>query len=220
MPFARDDTAVGISNSLAHLSRLSVLLILFWAPHSALAASATEPSTLSDGSITITELTPDPRGGKAYRLEYNVAVPIDIMWKFKTDFDNVFLLENQYIQSHRLISRSPQSVITENRYHTFPVVRFLWQTTLSADHHSLHFKLLNASQARHKFHYGSIQLTSRGAATQVTQVAYFDFLGVSLWAHNPWGGMSEFLTYNARWEQNMVKQRSALYMDTERSLEP
>ena len=41
--------------------------------------------------------------------------------------------------------------------------------------------------------------------TRVTQVAYFDFLGASLWADYPWGGgMRDFLAYTARWEQEMV----------------
>ena len=39
----------------------------------------------------------------------------------------------------------------------------------------------------------------------MTQVAYFDFVGASLWAGYPWGGgMKDFLTYTASWEQGIV----------------
>jgi len=166
----------------------------------------------ADGSIRITRLSPDRRGGKAYRLVYRVAVPITIMWHFKTDFDNDFLLHNKYIQAHRLVSRRHNIVVTEDHYSQFPDARFTWQTTLSPDRRRLNFKLLNAQQAGQKFHYGYIQLQAEGQVTRITQVGYFDFLGASLWAGYPWdGGMNDFLTYSAHWEQHMARQRMPLY---------
>ncbi len=170
------------------------------------------PPVIGRMAISISRLPPDSRGGKAYRLSYRVPVPVAIMWKFKTDFENDFLLQNDYIKAHRLISRQQNSVVTEDRYSQLPAARFTWQTILSPSRHRLDFKLLNAQQVGQRFHYGHIQLETEGAATRVTQVAYFDFLGASLWAEIPWrGGMVDFLTYGARWERDMVIRRRSLY---------
>lgn len=70
--------------------------------------------------ITISQTAPDKRGGQAYKMVYQVRMPMEVYWKFKTDFD-------------------------------------------------------------------------------------FDFLGAALWADYPWGGgIKDFLTYTARWEQDTV----------------
>jgi len=39
----------------------------------------------------------------------------------------------------------------------------------------------------------------------VTQTAYFDFFGATLWMNYPWyGGMRHYLNYTARWEQETI----------------
>jgi hypothetical protein len=162
-------------------------------------------NNLSENRVSVYQIEPDQRGGKAYKLTYLVQVPIDVYWKFKTDFDNGFLVRNKYIREHHLISTSGNTAITENKYTNGPDVFFRWQTTLLQEAYRLEFVLLNSEQCGQKFHYGSIQLESVAEGTRVTQVAYFDFWGVSLWADYPWGGgMVDFLTYTARWEQDLV----------------
>ncbi|UCD78759.1 MAG: hypothetical protein JSW26_25715 [Desulfobacterales bacterium] len=53
-----------------------------------------------------------------------------------------------------------------------------------------------------------------GQKTKVTQVAYFDFLGVSLWVGYPfYGGMSYFLEYNVAWEQQMISKLKGTYSE-------
>jgi hypothetical protein len=144
-------------------------------------------------------------GGQTYRLTYTVPVHIDVYWRFKTDFDNDFLEENKFILSHRLIGRENNSVITENKYTSKPNVVFRWKTTFSHENFRLDFVLLNPESTGHDFHYGHILLTPRGDATQVVQEVHFNFFGASFWAIYPWsGGMTEFLTYTAKWEQDMV----------------
>ena len=77
----------------------------------------------------------------------------------------------------------------------------------------LDFVLLNPEQCGQKFHYGRIQLEAVKDATRVTQVAYFDFWGVSFWTYYPWkGGMRDFLEYTARWEQAMIQQLKPRYV--------
>lgn len=155
--------------------------------------------------ILIERLEPDMRGGQAYRLAYSVSVPVDIYWRFKTDFENDFLLENKFILNHRLISRENNSVITENIYTNKPRAVFKWKTTFSRQDLKLHFVLLNPKSNGHEFHYGYISLNPKGNTTQVVQEAYFDFFGASWWALYPWtGGMKDFLRYTARWEYDMV----------------
>jgi hypothetical protein len=164
--------------------------------------------------VFIYQIAPDKRGGKAYKLVYLVKAPIDSCWKFKTDFDNDFLVKNKYIQEHRFISQNGNTVITEDKYTNSPAVYFRWQTTMSPEANRLDFVLLNPEQCRQKYHYGHIQLESVVQGTRITQVAYFDFWGVSLWANYPWrGGMKEFLSYTAHWEQETIFHLKDRYED-------
>ena len=163
------------------------------------------PNRSTNDQISIYQPEPDRRGGKAYKLIYHVRVPLDVYWKFKTDFDNDFLLSNKYIRQHHFISRAGNIVITEDKYSNGPDVFFRWQTTVFPDTHRLEFVLTNAERCGQRFHYGSIQVEAAEDGTLVTQVAYFDFWGVSIWAEYPWGGgMKDFLSYTARWEQEIV----------------
>lgn len=155
---------------------------------------------------------PDERGGKAYRLTYRVSVALEVFWLFKTDFDNDFLTTNKYIKSHVLIKKEGRTVITENTYSHGPNRSFRWRTKILPEKHRLTFELINPEECGQKFHYGYIQLTALGSQTLVTQVAYFDFWGVSLWVQYPWrGGMEDFLRYTAAWEQQTVSKRRAFY---------
>ena len=172
--------------------------------------SENQPSEPSDqqlfsGRPFIFKLEPERLNGKGYKLIYMVDAPLDIYWKFKTDFDNDFLLSNRLITAHRFVSRNRNVVITENKYASKPNATFKWQTTVLADRHLIKFTLLNPAECGQKYHYGHIQMKALGQATRVTQVAYFDFIGVSLWVNYPlYGGMTDFLEYTAAWEQQTI----------------
>ena len=160
---------------------------------------------LLNGFPLIFKLKPEKKHGRGYKLVYLVDAPLDIYWKFKTDFDNEFLLSNKYIKSHRVVSRQGNTIITENEYTTEPKVIFRWQTTVIAERHLLNFVLLNPEQCGQNYHYGHIQMEALGPRTKVIQVAYFDFFGVSFWVGYPfYGGMSYFLKYTASWEQQLI----------------
>ena len=162
--------------------------------------------------ISIHDVAPDHRGGRAYKLVYVIQAPLDVYWRFKTDFDNDFLVNNEYIREHRFISRKGEIVLTEDKYASAPDVFFRWQTTVFSEGHHLDFVLLNPKECGEKSHYGSIRAEAMDKGTRVTQVGYLDFWGVSLWAANPWrGGMKDFLTYMARWEQETVARLKGRY---------
>jgi len=185
---------------------LKIIPLIFW-----LGAHVGAPAVLS-AAPQISLITPEKRGGKAYRMVYSVDVPLDVFWRFKTDFDNDFLVSNKYILSHVLIKKTNSIVVTENRYTSSPDVTFRWQTRLYPDQYRLDFKLLNPHACGQKFHYGHIQAENSHEKTRVTQVAYFDFFGASLWVNFPWaGGMNAFLSETATWEQQMVLKRKHLY---------
>ncbi len=153
----------------------------------------------------ILKLKPERKDGRGYKLVYLVDAPLEVFWKFKTDFDNQFLLSNKFITSHRLVSRNRNEVVTENTYASKPKAIFRWQTTLLPDQYLLKFILLNPEDCGQRYHYGYIQLEALGSRTRVTQVAYFDFFGVSIWVSYPfYGGMSYFLKYTANWEQQII----------------
>lgn len=168
---------------------------------------APEPTDqqLLGGRPFIYKLAPERQNGGGYKLIYLVDAPLDIYWKFKTDFDNDFLLSNRLITAHRFVSRNRNVVVTENEYAGKPNATFKWQTTVLADRQLLEFTLLNPAECGQKYHYGYIQIKALGQATRVTQVAYFDFFGVSIWVDYPlYGGMAHFLKYTAAWEQQTI----------------
>ena len=155
-----------------------------------------------NGGVVIERIAPERIGGQGYQLVYRVNVPISTYWKFKTDFNNSFLISNKFILDHRFIGQNGNIAITETQYTYRPDVFFRWQTRLLPERFRLAFSLLNPGACKQKYHHGYIQLESEGKTTRVTQVAYFDFWGATFWVYNPWrGGMQDFLSYTARWEQ-------------------
>ena len=169
----------------------------------------TEPDIdqLRQGKAYVYKLNPPNTvgTGKGYKLVYMVAAPLAAFWKFKTDFDNDFLLTNKLILKHRLVAHQNNIAITESIYATKPGVTFRWRTIGFPDIHRLNFELQNPKECGQKFHYGHIQLKSAGDRTIVTQTAYFDFFGATLWMNYPWyGGMRHYLKYTARWEQETI----------------
>jgi hypothetical protein len=199
----------------ANLANIVTAILTIW-PAVALCADdmSNNAELLQDRSLRIERLLAQRKGGQAYRLIYWVDLPVEVYWKFKTDFDNTFLVENKNIRNHRFVSRDNNTVVTENRYARGPDVFYRWQTTLFPELHRLDFHLLNAEQCHQKYHHGSIQIESHAGGTLITQVAYFDFWGASLWVLYPWrGGMRDFLTYTARWEQATALRLRARYHD-------
>ncbi len=188
-----------------------------------LPAQEVDQAALLEGKAFIRKLQPQQKGDSryGYELVYIVDAPLDVFWKFKTDFDNDFLMTNKYIVSHRMISNHENVVVTENifsddLYTHKPKAKFLWQTTLFPAQYRLDFVLLNPQECGQEFHYGSIQLEAAGTSgqkTKVTQTAYFDFFGVSFWVNYPWyGGMEDFLTYTADWEQTTILRLKSKYI--------
>ena len=170
-------------------------------------SSDNEPdiNQLMQGKAYVYKLHPENTAAKGYKLVYMVSVPLSAYWNFKTDFKNDFLLTNKLITEHRLVENKDNIAITETVYATKPGVRFRWRTISSPETHRLDFKLLNAKECGQKFHYGHIQLEAAGEHTIVTQVAYFEFFGATLWMNYPWyGGMHYYLNYTARWEQETI----------------
>ena len=83
-------------------------------PDQTLAAEPTYEELLTgEAFIYVTE--PDERGGKAYKLVYLVDVPIDVLWRFKTDFDADFLLTHEFIKKHRLV-RKKRNIYSSKKY--------------------------------------------------------------------------------------------------------
>ena len=199
---------------LAHLARSSfnILPVIIWVAILFCHLCIPDPTNAQSGQkgfvnddVFVSQIDPDKRGGNAYKLVYLVGVPIDVYWRFKTDFDNDFLTGNKYIRKHNFIKQNGNTFITEDKYTHGPNVFFRWQTTVYPQTYRLDFVLLNPKQCGQKFHYGYIQLEPIADRTRVTQVAYFDFWGASLWANSPWrGGMHDFLSYTANWEQETV----------------
>ena len=186
-----------------------LILLLCLLPNYALAQKAPENepdiNELRQGKVYIYKLDSEDAAGKGYKLIYMVAAPLDAYWKFKTDFENDFVMTNKLIADHRLVSHKNNVAITENIYASKPGVRFRWRTLISSDIHRLDYKLLNPKECGQKFHYGHIQLEPVGEHTKVTQIAYFDFFGATLWMHYPWyGGMRYDLHYTVRWEQETI----------------
>lgn len=176
--------------------------------------SAPEPTEeeFSSSKPIIFKLKPERKDGRGYKLIYLVDAPLGVFWKFKTDFDNQLLLSNKFITAHRLVRRTEDEAITESEYSSKPGAIFKWRTTLFPGQHLLKFILLNPEECGQRYHYGQILLEPLGSRTRVTQVAYFDFFGVSIWVNYPfYGGMSYFLKYTAVWEQQIISKLKDTY---------
>ena len=166
----------------------------------------------TDKELLIYKLDPQHKEGLGYKLVYWVDAPLEVYWNFKIDFDNDFLVTNKDIKIHRFVGRNGNRVITENEYADKPGNLFRWQTTVFAGRHRLEFKLLNPEQSGQKFHHGYIQLEAMDQKTKVTQVAYFDFLGVFWWVNYPfYGGMKHYLRRTTRWEQQKILELKEKY---------
>jgi len=160
---------------------------------------------LMQGKAYIYKLYPEDAAGKGYKLVYMVAAPLSAYWNFKTDFEKNFILNNKLLTEHRLLEYKDNIAITETIFAAKPGVRFRWRTISSPDIHRLDFELLNPKECGQKFNYGHIQLEEIGDHTKVTQIAYFEFFGATLWMNYPWyGGMHHNLNYTARWEQETI----------------
>jgi hypothetical protein len=197
-----------VLNGFLRLKLSGILLTIFVAasalPSETSAAELTQQQNF-DSNPTLIKLRPEGKAGRGYKLIYLIDAPLDVVWGFKTNFDNQFLLSNKYINSHRFVSRNQNEVVTENEYSDKPKLKFKWKTTLFPDQYLLNYVLLNPEECGQKYHHGSIQLEAVGNRTRVTQVAYFNFFGVSFWVGYPFrGGMSHFLKYTAAWEQQTV----------------
>ncbi|MDZ7599437.1 MAG: hypothetical protein U5J82_14395 [Desulfobacterales bacterium] len=196
-----DPSPVAVTRSLSlGLWLISSFCLL---PLTPLAAEAGEPNPRAEDTVRIHQIEPDPRGGKAVSLKTSCKclprsigssrrTSTTIFWSRTDTFANIISFRAAAIRS------SPR---TDLRAAVF----FEWQTTVEHDAYRLAFVLLNPLQCGQKFHYGTIQLESVDKGTKVTQVAYFDFVGASFWAYYPWGGgMVDFLTHLANWEQDLV----------------
>ena len=162
----------------------------------------------------ITKLKPEKARGRGFKLVYSVDASLDVFWKYKTDFNTQLILSNKFISSHRLVSREGDVVITETVYSDKPKEVFKWQTTVFPDRNLLKYVLLNPEECGQKYHYGYVQMEALDIGTRVTQVAYFNFFGASLWAKYPFkGGMSQFLKYTAQWEQKLISEFGHQYRE-------
>ena len=190
---------------------ITTLVLLTLQPIAASAAADGEMrrwlAMTRDGRPLIERPDPEARGGYAYRLVYRVDAPVDVYWRFKTDFQNDFLLSNRNIVAHRLVSRKGAAAVTENRYAAAPDALFRWRTLVNAKERTLTFYLMNPEANGHRYHHGKIRVISHGGGVLVVQEAYFDFFGAGVWTRYPWaGGMNAFLDYTATWERETVKR--------------
>ena len=162
----------------------------------------------------ITKLKPEKAHGRGFKLVYSVEASLDVFWRYKTDFDTQLILGNKFISSHRLVSREGDVVITETVSSDKPKDVFKWQTTVFPERNLLEYVLLNPEECGQKYHYGYVQMEALDIGTRVTQVAYFDFFGASLWVNYPFkGGMSQFLKYTAQWEQKFISEFGYQYKE-------
>jgi hypothetical protein len=195
---------------LAKIYRICILVIFLIPPVAVAAEDQVDAMVTRD--IRILQIASPYEGGYGYRIEYRLPVPIDVCWRFKTDFENDFLLRNSLIASHRLLRRQGNVAITETTYRAAPGKRFIWETITDPRRHRMDFRLIDPGAAGQQFHEGVIRLIDQGSHTVIVQQAFFNFRGAGLWVHYPFrGGMREILTTTARWEQKTIGRLQAAY---------
>lgn len=205
--------AMSRSAAVTRISRVVVLAVaLFMATTCFADGGGGIRQELLDGKSLIERPRPDAKGGQAYRLIYIVDVPVEVYWRFKTDFDNTFVTTHRFITAHRVVQRTDNVVITENKYRSHGDMVFRWQTTIHNHTRRLEYRLLNSRSVDHRFHHGTIEVMPMEGQTLVIQTAYFSFFGASLWANLPvLGGMRSSLKYTARWERETLRRLKDRY---------
>jgi hypothetical protein len=155
-----------------------------------------------------------PGEGRRVRLIYYAPVNVETFWRFKTDFENDWLVSNRYIQAHRFIGRRGNVVVTETKYTHGPDVFFRWESRLFPESHTLRYTLLNPAECGQLYHRGVVTLASEGNLTRVRHTSQFAFAGAFIWAYLPGpAGMAEFFRYTARWEQETVLRLQVRYAE-------
>jgi hypothetical protein len=185
-----------------------VLLMTAWRPPLVQTTHAADQQALLKQLSAKTQLehmTASDGKGRHVRLTYYAPVEAAIFWRFKTDFQNDWLVSNDYIEAHRFIAHRGNVVVTETKYTYGPDVFFRWRTELIPDKRILRYTLLNPVECEQIYNHGEITLEPDGAYTRVTHTSHFDFAGAFLWAHfpGPWG-MVDFFRYTAQWEQETI----------------
>jgi len=205
---------------IAPLIRVLCLAVIVYPAPTSIARGAEDiPRDVLEGRARIERPLPDAKGGQAYRLIYVVDVPVEIYWRFKTDFDNNFVVTHRSITFHRVVEKIDNVVITENKYRSHGDRVFRWKTTIQDASHRLEYLLLNPRSVEHRFHHGYIQVRPINGRTLVIQTAYFSFFGESLWANLPvLGGMRSSLRYTASWERETVERLKDNYTSPYRDL--
>lgn len=195
----------------------AVLLTLLLATAAPSPAAGDDEATLLErlaARTRLEKLAASDGEGRRIRLTYYVPARVAVFWHFKTDFDNDWLVTNQYIEAHRFIARRGNRVLTETRYTYGPDAVFRWETELQPENHTLRYTLLNPEECGQAYNRGVITLTPDGDLTRVTHTSHFDFSGAFLWAHlpGPWG-MADFFRYTARWEQETIMRLASRYTE-------
>jgi hypothetical protein len=91
-----------MSNMLSQIFSISTFFFLLSSVNSLAAQPLkVEPKDekLLNGESLIYRLEPKARGGQAYKLVYLVRANVDVVWRFKTDFNNEFVLTNKFTVS-------------------------------------------------------------------------------------------------------------------------
>jgi len=191
---------------------MAFIPVVLWALSVAAVRAGGHSALLPVAGVQISELAPVNGEGYGYRIVYRVPADIDTFRRFKTDFDNDFLIKNRTITSHRLLRRNGNIAVTETSYSAAPGKRFIWETTTDAENHRMQFRLIAPGSSGQRYHWGFIQLIKDGHQTIVVQQAYFDFTGAGFWVVYPWqGGMRDVLRTNAAWEQKAIMRMQAAY---------
>lgn len=194
------------------IGNLAILLVsIFTLTVTAVSAGGLS-ALFPESDVDISALSPVHGEGHGYRIVYRVPADIDTFWRFKTDFDNNFLIQNKTITSHRLLRRHNNIAVTETTYAAAPGKHFTWETTTDIDNYQMQFRLIDPRSSGQRYHWGFIQLIRDGHQTIVVQQAYFDFTGAGFWVVYPWqGGMRDVLKTNAAWEQEAIMRMQAAY---------
>jgi hypothetical protein len=193
---------------------LSLLVAVTWLPLPTSGDAGGREALLSrlEKRTRVFEVKPSAKGGHGVRMVYYAPVKRDTLWRFKTDFQNEWLISNKYIESNRFIGRRGNEVLIATRYTYGPKVDFRWKTYLYSESRTMRYILLNPEECGQKFNEGWIKLEAVGDLTRVTQTSYFDFTGAFFWAKlpGPWG-MAGFLRYTAKWEQATILRLKKVY---------
>ena len=174
-----------------------------------------EPSEqeLLSGQVVSYRISPEERGGYAYKSVFYIDMPLQTVWEVMKDVEEY---PHEIIRSHQIISISDNKAITKDEYNSSPGTFYTWQTTFDERNKKITYNLVNLDSFQFagekvSFNYGTKQLYEFGNRTKFVQHGYLKSRYASSWINSgDYWGMKRQMNVWADFYRHQAKLASSV----------